>query len=106
MGLYHDDPGLQPERTALSWGRTAMAMALVSMVLLRWAAVYGGWVFVLIGVLLTLSSAIYFTQRRRYRGGVRGLLENAARPNLGSVIAVTAGMLILGAGGLILVLSA
>lgn len=104
MNLHHNDPGLQPERTALSWTRTAVSMALVSMILLRWAKVYGVWIFVLIGLLLGLSATIYFTQRARYRAGVRGLLENAVPPNILSVVILTSGMLVLGMSGVFFVL--
>ncbi|QYH20323.1 DUF202 domain-containing protein [Corynebacterium aquatimens] len=32
----HADPGLQPERTSMSWSRTAISMLVVSSILLRW----------------------------------------------------------------------
>lgn len=38
----YDDPGLQPERTALSWRRTALSSLVVAALMLRQAA-HAGW---------------------------------------------------------------
>lgn len=102
----HGDPGLQPERTVLSWTRTTVALALVSSVLLRWAWVYGPWVFLLVMILTGLSGGIYLTQGTRYRRGVRGLVEEAVPPKAGAVLTLTGTLLLLGAASIGLVLAA
>lgn len=102
----HDDPGLQPERTVLSWTRTTVALALISAVLLRWAWVYGPWVFLLVLVLIGLSAGIYFTQGVRYRRGVEGLVGEAVPPKAGAVLTLTGALLLLGAASIGLVLAA
>lgn len=102
--IHHSDPGLQPERTALAWTRTALAMSLVSMILVRWAWVYDPWVLSLIVVLAVIALGIHLTQRRRYLDEVDGLLSNSAPVSIGSVLALTAAMLFLGASGVILIL--
>ncbi|GAA4818298.1 DUF202 domain-containing protein [Tomitella cavernea] len=41
MSSAFDDPGLQPERTALSWRRTALSAMVVAALMLRQAAEVG-----------------------------------------------------------------
>ena len=101
----HADPGLQPERTTLSWTRTSISLAVVSMILLRWARVYGPAVFPLVALLVVLALGIYFTQRSRHSSSVQGLLSESAGPAVGSVITLTTALWIFGIGGLLLVLS-
>jgi uncharacterized membrane protein YidH (DUF202 family) len=51
------DPGLQHERTALAWERTAIAVMIAGLVLGRFAAVHEFWVFAAIGLLQTAFGA-------------------------------------------------
>lgn len=102
---HHTDPGLQPERTSLAWTRTALAMSLVSMILVRWAWVYGPWVLTLILVLATLALSIHLTQRRRYLDEVAGLLADSAPVSISGVLTLTASMWFLGAAGITLILA-
>lgn len=101
----HRDPGLQPERTSLAWTRTVVSMLLIGAVMLRWARVYGGAVLVVAGLLCVLAVLIVSTQRRRYLVGCQSISNEKATPNVGSVVALTLSALLLGAAGLVFVLS-
>lgn len=99
----HTDPGLQPERTSMSWTRTAIAMVVVSMVLLRWADVYGPAVLLLIG--LTAAAAVYvvLSNRAAYDREVAGIEEERVAPAAGRILVMTAAVFLLGVGSVALV---
>lgn len=83
---WHDDPGLQPERTGLSWGRTGVAMAVVALLSIRWLPDYGPMAAGLSLVLLLALLWLYSTQRRRYRRQALGLQQGQVAPALTSVL--------------------
>lgn len=60
-----DDPGLQPERTKLSWQRTMLGFLAAGLVLLRWTAQLRG--LVLAMVLVTCCVAAYLLVRMQRR---------------------------------------
>lgn len=98
------DPGLQAERTALSWRRTALAALVVSALFLRQAAIDGWGIAALgpqiaVGVLAVLALGAYRRGRslrstRMYAGNVM------ARPR---VMAATSAAVVLAAGAGVLV---
>jgi putative membrane protein len=72
------DPGLQPERTALAWRRTALAMSVGSFLALRiLPAVLGAWAIVPAGIGVLLSIAILIASHRRYARHHRTLIRPA-----------------------------
>lgn len=93
-----------PERSNLAWTRTAIELAIVSMLLLRWARSYGWWVFLLIGILLALCAGIALTQPTRYRKTRRSVRRDDTSPKTASVLTVTTTLVLLGLGGVALVL--
>lgn len=96
----HTDPGLQPERTSLAWGRTLLTMLSVSALFLRWAPYHG--VFVAVPVALSLITAlgIWGTQRHRYRRSASGLRSGRIQADAFSILWLGAAVFLLGALGL------
>lgn len=101
----HTDPGLQPERTSMSWTRTAVAMLVVSLTLLRWADVYGPAIFALIGVLLLCAVYVVLSNRADYLREVSGLEQESLAPNIRRVLVMASAVLLLGIGAVALVLT-
>jgi uncharacterized membrane protein YidH (DUF202 family) len=54
------DPGLQPERTSLAWTRTALAVLLNALVVLRGAWVDGSAVLLATGGMLALAACALY----------------------------------------------
>ncbi|WP_040356661.1 DUF202 domain-containing protein [Corynebacterium capitovis] len=98
------DTGLQPERTALSWQRTALAMMVCSVTLLRWAREAPGFIAVGAFMLACLGLGIMLTVRRSYRARAHGLSRDHTPPNLAGVTITTAMLCLLGGMELFLVL--
>lgn len=106
------DPGLQPERTSMSWGRTSLAYLVAAAVMLRWAPHYGAVVVGVSGGLMLVAAVIYATQRRRYdryrrvvAGAQTGAQDAAPGVSSGAVVALTAGTVVLGLAGMVFVLA-
>lgn len=92
------DPGLQHERTALAWERTAISTMVVGVLLARYAAQSLHWVFAAFGVatvvgggvLLVWSAQHYEDLHGPLRSGDSPVHPTAARVVGGCVIAFTA----------------
>ena len=68
------DPGLQPERTALAWERTLLAVAGGSLVYARVAAqTIGGWSWLLAAAGIAVAGGLWWRVRRRYTYAHRAL---------------------------------
>lgn len=102
----HDDPGLQPERTLLSWGRTLLLFCLVGAVFLRWLPHYGGWAALLTLTCTLIAGGIHLSQRSRYRRHARGVFIERVEPDLNGVAYTTAATVGIGLLGLSAVLLA
>lgn len=92
----HTDPGLQPERTILSWARTVVSLMIVSTILLRWSSAFPALIYVVITAMFGVAITIYFTQRRRYTRAGMGIKQERLSPNVESVLLLTGAMITFG----------
>lgn len=73
------DPGLQPERTSLSWVRTSTSIGVVALLLIRWYPTHGPMVFVPASVAFIVAGLLRFASRSSYRDGVAGVRADVIR---------------------------
>ncbi|KJL31370.1 YidH family protein [Microbacterium azadirachtae] len=102
------DPGLQPERTALAWRRTALALAGGSVVIMRiLPSVIGGAALALGFAGLALALIVLVGSHRRYRRQHRALTstEPVVLRSGWPVAALTGATLLVGVLCLLFVLS-
>lgn len=86
------DPGLQGERTALAWTRTALALALAGAFVTRLTVERGGILALALGVIaVALSVVMGVLARARYDNTSASLHESGALLSDGRILAVAAG---------------
>ena len=94
------DPGLQPERTALAWRRTALSLAVCALVALRLLPpVLGLWSFAAAFAGIAFVGVMWVLAGRRARGSQKALLSSSQPLPDGGLplvlaVAVTAGALL------------
>ncbi|MGW0040585.1 DUF202 domain-containing protein [Rhodococcus sp. NPDC003348] len=100
------DPGLQPERTALSWVRTAAALAALAVLVVRclpgpgWASAAVGGV-ALLGALVLLGTA-----RGRHQRSCEDFEMDCAPPQWGWNVLLLGAVLVPAAAGAVIVAAA
>ncbi|WP_026551673.1 DUF202 domain-containing protein [Arthrobacter sp. H20] len=103
-GSKPTDPGLQPERTTLAWGRTLLALVVSGVLFVRWLPQYGWFAGILIAALLTAALGIYVSQRLRYNRNLNGMSTGALKAEVGAVLWISAVVVAVGAAGIYAVL--
>lgn len=102
----HDDPGLQPERTSLAWGRTLLALVVAAALLLRWLPHHGLAAVLPLAAAAVLALGIWLRQGLRYRRGARSVALESSAPDPLEILAISAAVVVLGALSLLTVLLA
>lgn len=102
----HDDPGLQPERTSLAWGRTLLALVVAAALLLRWLPHHGLAAVLPLAAAAVLALGIWLRQGLRYRRGARSVALESSAPDPLEILAISAAVVVLGALSLLTILLA
>ncbi|MDN4643928.1 DUF202 domain-containing protein [Arthrobacter sp. PsM3] len=100
----HGDPGLQPERTDMAWGRTTLSMAVAAAVFLRWMPHHGWFVGTLVAASAVTALGINFTRKRRFHRAIHGINQDAITPDIASTAAAAASLVVLAGLGIFTVL--
>jgi uncharacterized membrane protein YidH (DUF202 family) len=98
------DPGLQPERTALAWRRTALSLAIGSLAASRLVDLAGAWLLAAVG--MVLGFGLLLAARHRAARIDRALNKDAnlaAGPGAGLILATTVVAVAVGVAGLVVV---
>jgi uncharacterized membrane protein YidH (DUF202 family) len=82
----HTDPGLQPERTVMSWGRTLLALCVAAVMFLRWYATAGPLALAPAAVCAVAGLAIHLLQRRRYGTQSAGIARERVHADVWAVL--------------------
>lgn len=93
----HSDPGVQPERTSLSWTRTSLALLVLGLTILRWAYAYPAVAIVLAVVAMMVGVATITGRRQRYEHDSLGLDRGSLRPNTSGVFLVAGAVTLIAA---------
>lgn len=100
----HQDSGLQPERTLLSWTRTLLLMLVVGGFFIRWAPYHGAVVLWLFAAATFIAAGVWAGQRQRYSRADRGIASESYPPALAGAAVLAAAVVGLGAAALVFVL--
>lgn len=82
----HTDPGLQPERTVMSWARTLMALCVAALFFVRWYPEEGVVTFVPTLLCAVAAVAIHTSQRSRYAVQANGISTEKVRADVWAVL--------------------
>ncbi|MEO8281889.1 MAG: DUF202 domain-containing protein [Pseudarthrobacter sp.] len=100
----HGDPGLQPERTDMAWGRTTLSLTVAAAIFLRWMPHHGWFASTLVAASAVTALAINLTRKRRFHRAISGINDEAITPDVASIAAVAASMIVLAGLGIFTVL--
>ncbi|MCX2746815.1 DUF202 domain-containing protein [Arthrobacter sp. MI7-26] len=100
----HDDPGLQPERSDLAWGRTTLSMIVSTASFLRWMPHHGWFAGTLVLTAGIAALAIHLSRRRRFHRAVRGISQGSMSPDIAGTAAVASSVAVLSILGIYAVL--
>lgn len=99
------DSGLQPERNALAWQRTAISFLAASLLFLRWSTQHGAIVGIVVAVAALTATWTFFHTRTRLRRVAHRFPAPGLEPATTEVAVMVAATALLAAGALFVTLS-
>ncbi|NOJ61092.1 DUF202 domain-containing protein [Arthrobacter sp. 260] len=98
------DPGLQPERTSLAWGRTLLALVICGVLFIRWVPQHGDFSLTLVAACFAAALGIYLSQELRYRRSLKGISSGVLKADVAAVLWTAGVVVAVGAAGIYAVL--
>ncbi|MDI3331349.1 MAG: DUF202 domain-containing protein [Micrococcus sp.] len=96
----HQDPGLQPERTVMSWDRSLLALVVAAAMFLRWYGTVGPLALAPAVLCAGAALVIHWTQRHRYGTQAAGIAQERVRADAWAVLWLVALVMALAALGI------
>ena len=97
----HQDPGLQPERTVMSWDRSLLAMVVAAAMFLRWYGTVGALALAPAVLCSVAALVIHWTQRHRYGRQSAGIAQERVGADAWAVVWLGALVVALSALGIV-----
>jgi hypothetical protein len=88
----------------MAWGRTILSLTVAAAIFLRWMHHHGWFVGTLVAAAAVAALAINVTRKRRFHRAINGIKRETLTPDVASIAAVTASVVVLASLGIFTVL--
>ncbi len=88
----------------MAWGRTTLSLTVAAAVFLRWMPHHGWFAATLVAASVMTSAAINLTRKRRFHRAINGINDEAMTPDVRSIAALAASVVVLASLGIFTVL--
>ena len=88
----------------MAWGRTTLSQTVAAAIFLRWMPHHGWFAATLVAASTVTALAINFTRKRRFHRAITGINHETMTPDIASITAVAASIIILATLGICTVL--
>ena len=88
----------------MAWGRTTFSLTVAASIFLRWMPHHGWFAATLVAASVMSALAINLTRKRRFHRAIMGIKDEAITPDVASIAAVAASVIVLASLGIFTVL--